>query len=77
MTSSMDPSDAPDPIQPEVPAVKDRQEHGKEPDLAEEVLDHRAEREAELVREDAGEGAGGSDGGPESFDRDAVPDAEE
>lgn len=76
MTSSTDPSDAPDPIQPEVPAVKDRQEHGKEPDLAEEVLDHRAEREEQLVREDAGQGAG-DDGDPTSFDRDAVPNAEE
>lgn len=73
MTSSTDPGDAPDPIQPAVPAVKDRQEHAKAPDLDEEVLDHRAEREERLVREDAGE----SGGGPESFDRDAVPDAED
>ncbi|MEJ5915127.1 hypothetical protein [Pseudokineococcus sp. 1T1Z-3] len=65
--------DTPDPIQPQVPTVKDRQEHGKSPDLDEEALDHRTEREAETLRQDAG----GGDHAPTSFDRDAVPNAEE
>ncbi|MEJ5946278.1 hypothetical protein WDZ17_13345 [Pseudokineococcus basanitobsidens] len=65
--------DTPDPIQPTVPTPKDREEHAKSPDLDEEALDHRTEREEESVRQDAG----GGDHGPKTFDRDAVPNAEE
>jgi hypothetical protein len=66
----------PDPLQPTVPAVRDRQEHGKAPDLDPEVLDHRAEREEAALRADAGEQPGASGDG-EGYDPADVPPAED
>ncbi len=64
----------PDPLQPTVPAVRDRQEHGKAPHLDAEALDHRAEREEAAVRADAGEQTGATDDGYDPAD---VPSAED
>jgi hypothetical protein len=67
MTSPHDEPTLDDVIMPEEPAPRDRAEHGKDPHLSDEALEHRTELERQAVQSDDANPAG-------AYEHDATAD---
>jgi len=58
MTEPNDPPTLDDVIVPEENVIRDRTQHGKDPHLSDEVLEHRTEQERQAVGSDDADPAG-------------------
>jgi hypothetical protein len=70
MTSPHDEPTLDDVITPEEPAPRDRAQHGKDPHLSDEVMEHRTELERQAVQSDDANPAG-------AYEHDATEGTEE